>query len=302
MRISALRLSMLMIACALVCLPSAHAADDVTDVTDWKSDSSPFSTPAPGAAGSVHGTADIDPRHAAHLTVTASCTPDGHVTFGVGAANATFDVDTKETLHRQWGGINVFGPNPPDTVWTTEDDSLKVAMKLDGNAPEVREIPVENTGRVQFGSYFADQFAGGMAFWIGLPVNGADYVVRVKLDDPVVKDFVGQCARVEQDARARKAAEEQAERNRQLAECRQTVERGKQICACVANCQYEKLQTAPCWSQGKCASRPDVVQLINRYSENLCQNQCGPDDTYKAMDCKTQKLTDSTCLELLAGH
>jgi hypothetical protein len=161
----------------------------------------------------VTGSDVLDEKTGAQANLSLTCWGGASPSLKVGIAYANFDIKTERHLHREAGQFNLFGPNGPDTVYTTESESLDVATMLDSqyNSYTVKPDTV-NSFELDNEMYTTQQLRAANQFKVIFGANGKRQVVAVDLKNETFAKFLSECDTAYQAAQkaAADAAAQQA--------------------------------------------------------------------------------------------
>ena len=254
----AVKTSVWFLASVLVLLrPDAgRSADSELEVHDWRLT----------ANNTASGNATIDARFGVGINVILSC-GSGRVNFTVKVVNGDFDVATTQNLQKRWGGLSVFGPNPPDTYYMTEENHIGIGTALEGFKPQYLTLETENSTTFSFASYDTSYFLRSGAFYIRLSVNRTEEVLRIPLKEETVVKFLSQCLRVDRENQQKENAAKthEEENNSYAARIKSNYET---LCRRADNC----LKT--CIQQYSATTMPNASIPAMAAALGNCENAC----------------------------
>jgi hypothetical protein len=147
---------------------STDSDGNITPVTAWKINRSPFSEGSDG----ITGHAELG-SGSGHANVTITRRDDGTPVFTVGIPNGQLDIH-----------------------YTTSEPWLRVDFKLDSFTPGWIKCPMDTQNSFWFSCYIPQYFISKTSFLIGFSMAGEKTVLRIPLRDATVAAFLAQCQQV----------------------------------------------------------------------------------------------------------
>jgi hypothetical protein len=147
---------------------STDSDGNITQVTAWKINRSPFSEGSDGITG--HSELGSGPGHA-NVTITRRA--DGTPVFTVGIPNGQLDIH-----------------------YTTTETWLPVDFKLDGFTPGRINCSTDIQNSFSFSCYIPKYFISKTSFLIGFSMAGEKTVLRIPIRDATVAAFLAECQQI----------------------------------------------------------------------------------------------------------